>query len=111
MGGYTGSGDHGRNPEFSECRVLQCHPSGAFVHGRASPVTVHPRAALRRLNRIPGLPSYAAFRFSRALEGRELSYHQANPLSLAVIRKRRDYFRDTVGCDGKPGVPDPTTLT
>ena len=34
MGGYAGSRDYRRNPEFSEYRVSQCRPSGAFVHDR-----------------------------------------------------------------------------
>src|SRR6516164_1380391 len=32
MGGDAGSRDHRGNPEFSECRVFQCCPSGVFVH-------------------------------------------------------------------------------
>ena len=34
MGGYAGSRDYRSNPEFSEYRVSQCRPSGAFVHDR-----------------------------------------------------------------------------
>jgi hypothetical protein len=34
VGSYTGSGNHCGNPEFSEYRVSQCRPSGAFIHDR-----------------------------------------------------------------------------
>jgi hypothetical protein len=32
VGGYAGSGDYRRNPEFSEYRVSQCRRSGAFAY-------------------------------------------------------------------------------